>query len=105
MYASEVELNALVFRMKRLEKQNRFWKIVVLTVFLILGVSLTASVKAQQKVQDIVEAQHFLLEDAAGHLMGQLSVRDGKPMIELYDAAGKVTWSTNTRVRGLMASK
>jgi hypothetical protein len=31
-----------------------------------------------------VEAQHFLLRDAAGKLMGELAVRDGKPVLELY---------------------
>ena len=110
MHTSDVDFNSLVVRMKRLEAENRFWKIVGLAVFLILGFSLTANVTAQQKLQDVpmrattVEAQHSLLRDAAGKLMGELAVRDGKPVLELYDAIGKVTWSTNTRTRGLVAT-
>jgi hypothetical protein len=104
MQTNEVDFNGLVVRMKRLERQNRFWKIAGATVLLILGVSLTANVTAQQKGQDVpmrvttVEAQQFLLRDAAGNLMGELAVKDGKPMLELYDVTGKVRWSTNARM-------
>jgi hypothetical protein len=105
MNVNEADFNALVSRMKRLERQNRFWQITGLAVFLILGVSLAANVKAQEKVQDIVEARLFLLRDSANHLMGQMAVRgDGKPVLELYDAAGKVTWSTSPRV-GVLTPK
>jgi hypothetical protein len=33
--------------------------------------------------------------------MGELTISDGRPVLELYDASGKVTWSTNTRVTAL----
>jgi hypothetical protein len=95
--------NALLARVKRLEVQNRLWKIAAFLVLLTAGVFVTANVTAQQKAQDApmrattVEAQRFLLKDAAGTLMGQLTIRDGKPVLELYDASGKVTWSTDTR--------
>jgi hypothetical protein len=94
----------LLARVKKLERQARIWQIVMLLVLLALGFSRTATVKAQQDSQleklraTTVEAQDFLLKDAAGRVLGQLSVRDGKAQLELYDASGKVTWSTSTRL-------
>jgi hypothetical protein len=106
MQIAEHDYNSLLGRMKKLEGQNRMWKIAGPLVLLTLGLSLTANVTAQQKAQDApirattVEAQKFLLRDTAGTVMGQLTVRDGKPVLELYDVAGKVTWSTKQRVMG-----
>jgi hypothetical protein len=111
MQKTEVDVNSLIVRVKRLEKQNRIWKTVGLMVLLVVGISLTASVTAQQRIQAVpmrvktIEAQNFLLTDTAGALMGRMAVKDGKPILELYDAAGRVTWSTNTRLSGLMATK
>jgi hypothetical protein len=95
--------DTLFARVKRLEVQNRTWQTVGLLVLLIFGFSRTANLMAQQKSQaepvrgTTVEAQNFLLKDAAGTVMGQLTVRDGKAQLELYDPTGKVTWSTNSR--------
>jgi hypothetical protein len=111
MQMTEVDLNSLVVRVKRLEKQNRIWKTGGLMALLVVGISLTASVTAQQRVPAVpmrattIEAQNFLLRDARGTLMGRLAVKDGKPILELYDVAGRVTWSTNPRASGLMAIK
>jgi hypothetical protein len=95
---------ALLIRVNTLETQNRIWRIVGFLVLLTVGFSRTANVTAEQKVQDApmrattVEAQKFLLKDAVGTLMGELTISDGKPVLGLYDRSGKVTWSTNTRV-------
>jgi hypothetical protein len=93
----------LLSRFKRLETQVRIWQILGLLVLLMFGYSRTASVMAQQKSQPApvrgttVEAQNFLLKDASGAIMGQLTVKDGKAQLELYDPSGNVTWSTNPR--------
>src|ERR1700683_2965692 len=81
----------LLARVKRLEIQTRMWQIVALILLAVIGFSRTENVKAQQKSQaepvrgTTVEAQNFLLKDAAGTVMGQLTVRDGKAQFELYD--------------------
>jgi hypothetical protein len=96
--------NVLLCRGKKLEMRTRIWQIVALVALFALGISRTANVKAQQNSElekvraTTVEAQDFLLKDAAGRVLGQLSVRDGKAQLELYDASGKVTWSTSTRL-------
>ena len=103
MNMDDADYNRLLARVKKLEGRNRFWNGMVLLILLIIGMSLTANVKAQQGSQaalvraTIVEAQTFALRDHSGRVMGQLMVKDGKPMLELYDAAGKVTWSSKTQ--------
>jgi hypothetical protein len=103
MEIADSNQDTLLARVKRLEIQTRIWQIVGLLVLLIFGFSRTANVMAQQKGQGppvrgtTVEAQNFLLKDAAGTVMGQLTVTDGKAQLELYDSTGKVRWSTNTR--------
>jgi hypothetical protein len=104
MELTDSRYNVLVARVKKLEVRTRIWQIVALVVLFALGFARTENVKAQQIGQleqvraTTVEAQDFLLKDAAGRVLGQLSVRDGKPQLELYDASGKVTWSTSTRL-------
>jgi hypothetical protein len=103
METTDSNHDTLLARVKRLEIQTRIWQIAALVLLAIVGFYRTANVKAQQKSQSepvrgtTVEAQSFLLKDAAGAVRGQLTVRDGKAQFELYDPTGKVTWSTNTR--------
>lgn len=103
MPMAETEYQHLVARIKDLESRSRVWKNVGLLVLLTLGLSLAANLTAQQKTQEelvratTVEAQTFLLSDAAGKVMGRLSVRDGQPSLEIYDATGKLTWPTKSR--------
>jgi hypothetical protein len=112
MQMTEEDYNGLKVRMRKLELHNRVWKSVWLAVLLTVGFSLTATVRAKQKAQPdpslntTLEAQKFLLKNASGQLMGQLAVgADGKPMLELYDSTGKVTWSTSARSTELMEVK
>jgi hypothetical protein len=103
MELTDANCNTLRARVRKLEVQTRIWQVAGLLVLLALGFSRTANVMAQQAGQatplraTTVEAQDFLLKDAGGTVMGQLTVRDGKPALELYDASGKITWSTTTR--------
>jgi hypothetical protein len=103
MELTDANYNTLLARVRKLELQTRLWQIVGLLALSTLGFSRTANLMAQQVGQaaplraTTVEAQDFLLKDTSGAVMGQLTVRDGKPALELYDASGKVTWSTTTR--------
>jgi hypothetical protein len=40
-----------------------------------------------------VEAHTFVLKDASGTVRGRMTV-DDESVLELFDATGKVTWST-----------
>jgi hypothetical protein len=103
MQIAEADYRHLVARIKKLEKTGRVWKSVGLLVLLTLGLSLTANVTAQQKIQEelvhatTVEAQTFLLSDATGRVMGRLTVKDAQPSLEIYDATGKLTWPAKSR--------
>jgi hypothetical protein len=103
MKITESRHEALLARVKRLGVETRIWQIAGLLLLLTAGFSRVVNVKAQENSPTApmrattVEAQNFLLKDAAGKVMGQLTVRDGKAQLDLYDGSGKVTWSTNTR--------
>jgi hypothetical protein len=100
---TEADYQHLVARIKKLEARDRSWTALGLLVLLTLGLSLTANVTAQQKAQEVfvhattVEAQTFLLRDTTGSVMGRLTVRDSKPLLETYDATGKLTWPIMAR--------
>jgi hypothetical protein len=103
MQVDEFGHQHFVVRIKELEGSSRFWKTVTLLALLALGMSLTANVTAQQKAEETlvhattVEAQTFLLSDATGRVRGRLTVRDGEPSLEMYDANGKLTWPAKSR--------
>lgn len=107
MHVTDTDYNRLLARIKKVEGQNRVWKMAGLLVLLTLGLSLTTNLTARQKDQETplraktVEAQTFLLKSAAGNLMGRMTVSEGQPLLELYDRTGEVTWSTNTRAKAL----
>jgi hypothetical protein len=44
-----------------------------------------------------IEARTFILKDASGTVRGRMTVQYGEAKLELYDEAGKVTWSTGLR--------
>jgi hypothetical protein len=104
MGTSDVELQGLVKRVAKLERQNRFWKLSGLLAALIFATSLAIGVKAQQEHPNIapalksIEAQAFVLTDADGVTRGSFTAKNGVPRLELYSSAGKVTWSTSPRI-------
>jgi len=104
MNSHDVEMHELLDRVGKLERQNRSWKIGSMLVILAIGISLTAAARAQQTPAQqnplratTVVAQDFQLRDTAGVLRGELSISSGEPKFELYNAAGKVVWSTTPR--------
>lgn len=103
MRITESRPEVLIARVKRLELEARIWQIAGLLVLLIFlftragilkaqGYSATAPIRSTT-----VEAQNFVLKDSSGAVMGQLTVKDGKAQLDLYDGSGKLAWSTNTR--------
>jgi hypothetical protein len=42
----------------------------------------------------VVQAKSFLLLDDSGRTRGQMSMRAGKPLIELFDERGRVIWDS-----------
>jgi hypothetical protein len=99
-YGSNPEI--LVERIRALELQTRRWKLIALVAFVLVLASWTTGLVAQggrqQAPAPTVEAQSFVLKDASGTIRGQLSLKDNAPRLELYDAAGRVMWSTTARV-------
>lgn len=92
----------LLVRITKLERQNRFWKIAGLLMFLAAIFSLTANVTAQDTgvfaPKTTVEARIFILRDSAGIMRGKMTVdSDRHPLLEFYDLDGNVTWSTEAR--------
>jgi len=104
MAACDLELQHLGDRVAKLERQNRFWRLGGLFGALLFACSLAIGVKAQQDHGNIIppsksiESESFVLTDAAGVTRGELTVKNGEPQLELYNAGGKVTWSTRSRI-------
>jgi hypothetical protein len=99
---TDVDYNGLLACVTKFERQNRFWKITGLLMFLAAAFSLTANVKAQVdpsvKAPTTVQAQTFLLKDSAGKMRGKMTVdSDRHPVLEFYDLDGNVRWSTEAR--------
>ena len=44
-----------------------------------------------------ISAERFVLTDEHGTAAGVFGFKDGKPVITLFDSAGRVTWSTEIR--------
>jgi hypothetical protein len=100
MTTAEVSLQELALRVRALERQNRRWKIFSLLSLLLLALSLSAGVRAQGQIEPNllrarnVESQGFALKDPAGNVRAALRMNGNRPVLELYDAFGHVTWST-----------
>jgi hypothetical protein len=114
MQMTDADYNGLLFRVTKLERQNRFWKIAGLVMLLVAAFSLVADVTAQQidpnapkpmgdsvlkkPPSSTVEAQAFILRDSAGVMRGKMTVDgDRHPLLEFYDLDGNVEWSTDSR--------
>jgi hypothetical protein len=104
MRTSDAKLEVLVERIEKLERQNRFWRLGGLLAALLIALSLAAGVRAHQErptiepVPKSIKAQAFIVTDDDGTTRGALTVKNGVPLLELYNADGKVTWSTRARI-------
>jgi hypothetical protein len=102
MTKNEFDVSSLMQRVNRIERANRRWRFASGFFLLILASSVTTTVLSQERIPppDLraksVAAERFVLMDS-GSVRGELSTRNGTPALELYDAAGKVIWSTSQR--------
>jgi hypothetical protein len=100
---SEADLQVLIERVGKLERQNRRWKLGSILAAIVLAFSVAAGTRAQQEHDQplrakTVEAETFLLKDSDGVTRGDLTVTNGVPVLQLYNANGKVFWSTTPRL-------
>lgn len=103
MMPSGLDPQILSERLHALEAENRRWKLISLLAFFLVVAAMAKGLLAQaprppQAQVQTVEAQSFVLKDAGGTIRGQLSMKGNTPGLELYDAAGRVTWSTSARI-------
>jgi hypothetical protein len=103
MRKTEIDLNELVERVHKLERQNRRWKLASFLLLFVVASSLATGLVAQERIEPplmrakTVEAQSFLLKDADGIVRGKMNMKAGRPIFELYDQSGKVVWSAPTK--------
>jgi len=95
----QVDLSGLVERVEKLESQNRPWKLGSILAALVLALSVAASTRARQEHDQplrakTIEAETLLLKDSDGVTRGEWKVTNGVPVLQLYNANGKVLWST-----------
>jgi len=95
----QVDLSGLIERVGKLESQNRLWKVGSILAALALALSVAASTKARQEHDQplrakTIEAETLLLKDSGGVTRGEWTVTNGVPVLQLYNANGKVLWST-----------
>jgi hypothetical protein len=117
MAQDEIEAFSLLQRLSKIEKTNRYWRLATLFLLLILASSVTSNLRSQGRIEPLpnphdgftppdlraqtVRSERFQLMDQ-GAVRGQVYMRDGAPVIELYDAAGNVTWSTSVRFKSAL---
>jgi hypothetical protein len=89
MELSSSDLQSLVARVERLERQNRLLKRIGLTLFL-SGAAFV--VMGQARPSRTVEAERFVLKDTGGRMRGLLAAGDENngPGLLLYDSNGEI---------------
>ncbi len=111
---NEPTTEGLACRLERMERENRRLKRVGVAVLAALAAVVLMAQANPPKVAKVIEAERFVLQDAAGKVRGELSVlpggqaglglydqnanlramlslwRDGRPSLELYDENGKL---------------
>jgi hypothetical protein len=88
-------------RLRRLEKQGRWWRAATLVLLLGLGVPLTAAFAGQSDFDhgfilppraEGIRAHAFLLTDRDGKVHGEWTMQGDQPVLKLFGADGKVLW-------------
>jgi hypothetical protein len=105
MNENRTDVEQLVRRITRLEKQNRFWKWGGLLAIVMLACSLAAGLRAQQVQAQMpyrartVEAQRFVLKSANGKVLGEWAATPEGGALALYSPDGKLIWSSMPRIQ------
>jgi hypothetical protein len=99
MKRAEFEIGELAERVRKLESQNRRWKLASFFLLFIVAPLLATNLVAQERNTPAllrakaVEAQSFLLEDSEGNARAQMKMKAAGPSFEIYDQTGKIVWS------------
>ncbi len=90
---NEPQIDVLTQRLDRLERQNRWWKILGVSAMAILGLAVfVGATGSKEKIQaQTVEARNFVLRDADGQAVGTLGLEKehGWPVLALTNANGE----------------
>lgn len=99
MLDSDVDLHALGERVRKLETQNRRWRLSAVVLALVFASSLTLAMKPRHATAsvvraDIVKTQSLELTNTAGKVLARFGVNPvtGQATIVLYNDAGKAVW-------------
>ena len=85
----EQKLEALTHRLDRLERENRWWKVIGIAAIAFLGL-LTLMGATGSKVGDDIWARNIFLIDEEGNLRITLSAKSGSSGILFSDEGGKL---------------
>ena len=93
------DLARLIDRVEKLERHDGTWKLWSILATLVLALALGVGARAQQGQEDLlraktIEAEDFLLKGPDGKTRGELTMKDGDPVLQLYGRDRRVLWST-----------
>jgi hypothetical protein len=93
MTAQTPDLEAILERLEKLERQNRWPKRAGVAALVLLASTLLAGFATQRPAKhpgdpETVEAQRFVLKNARGDIRAELSLDDGEPRLVLRDGQG-----------------
>jgi hypothetical protein len=103
MTRTEIDFSELMDRVRKLERQNRCWKLASFFLLFVVASTLATGLVAQEKIEPplmqakTVEAQSFVLKDTDGTVRAKMTMKAGRPSFELYDQTGKVVWSVPSK--------
>jgi hypothetical protein len=83
METEDLEMQQVKDRLAKVERQNRWLIGVGLALVLSCGIVLLT---AQKPVARTIEAQGFVLKDAAGKVRAELHITDSGPELRMYDS-------------------
>jgi len=98
-------MDNLVVRVEALESQLRRWRmlallgVIVLTMVLLTGAASPERGGLWQPPANSLASRSFVLVGNDGSTVyARLTARDGKPVLNFYDQAGRVVWSAPPKV-------
>jgi hypothetical protein len=95
METNSVEMQQVIERLTRVEKQNRW----LARGGLALALSCASLLLMAQKPDaQTIEAQGFVLKDAAGQVRAELHMANSGPELRLYDSQGRGKTNTLARI-------
>ena len=98
-------MDKLIPRVEKLESQLRRWRMLTLLVVIALTVVLLTGAASPERgglwqppANSLASRSFVLVGDDGSTVYAQLTARDGKPVLNFYDEAGRVVWSAPPKV-------